>query len=66
VGTFREIGQDAFRTEDGNFDLTPFKACLKENDVEPPKVDMEGHGAIGRFQMCAGLLLRREATRLAL
>jgi hypothetical protein len=51
------------RTEDGGFDLTAFRACLKENDIEPPKVDMERHGAIGRFRMCAGLMLRRVARR---
>jgi hypothetical protein len=39
--------------EDGSFDLTAFKTCLKENDMEPPRVDMERHGAIGRFWMCA-------------
>lgn len=55
--------KDAFRTEDGNFDLTAFKACLKENDIEPPKVDMERHGAIGRFRMRAGLMLRRNPPR---
>ncbi|MGE5816393.1 MAG: hypothetical protein ACM37Z_00055, partial [Deltaproteobacteria bacterium] len=54
--------KDAFRTEDGSFDLTAFKSCLKENDIEPPKVDMERHGAIGRFRMCAGLMLRRHAS----
>jgi hypothetical protein len=32
--------EDAFRTRDGSFDLTAFKACLKENGVEAPKVDM--------------------------
>lgn len=56
--------KDAFRTEDGSFDLTAFKACLKENDIEPPKVDMERHGTIGRFRMCAGLMLRRHAAKL--
>jgi hypothetical protein len=55
--------KDAFRTEDGSFDLTAFKACLKEPDIEPPKVDMERHGAIGRFRMCAGLMLRRHAAK---
>jgi len=54
----------AFRTEDGSFDLTAFKACLKEIDIEPPKVDMARHGAIGRFRMCAGLMLRRRARKL--
>ncbi len=49
---------------DGSFDLTAFKACLKENDLEPPKVDMARHGAIGRFRMCAGLMLRRQAAKV--
>jgi len=47
--------KEAFRTQDGSFDLTAFKAFLKENDIEPPKVDMERHGAIGCFWMCAWL-----------
>jgi hypothetical protein len=55
--------KDACRTEDHSFDLTAFKACLKENGIEPPKVDMERHGAIGRFRMCAGLMLRRQAAK---
>jgi hypothetical protein len=25
--------KDAFRTEDGSFDLTAFKPCLKENNT---------------------------------
>jgi hypothetical protein len=36
---------------------------LKQNDIEPPKVDMERHGAIDRFRMCAGLMLRRHAAK---
>ncbi len=56
--------KEVFRTEDGSFDWTAFKTCLKENDSEPPKVDMERHGAIGRFRMCAGLMLRRHAVKL--
>lgn len=55
--------KDAFRTEDGSFDLGTFQTCLTENDIEPPKVDMERHGAIGRFHMCAGLMLRRHAAK---
>jgi hypothetical protein len=43
--------------------LTAFKACLKENDIEPPKVDMERHGPIGRVRMCAGLMVRRRAAK---
>ncbi len=35
---------NAFRTEDGSFDVTAFKTCLKEDDIEAPKVDMERHG----------------------
>jgi hypothetical protein len=54
----------AFRTEDSSFDLTAFKACLKENGVEAPKIDMDRHGAIGRFRMCAGLMLRRHARKV--
>lgn len=56
--------KDVFRTEDGSFDLTAFKACLKENGLTPPNVDMERHGAIGRFRMCAGLMLRRHASKV--
>jgi len=56
--------KDAFRTDDGGFDLPAFKACLRENDLEAPKVDMERHGAIGRFRMCAGLMLRRHAAKV--
>jgi hypothetical protein len=55
--------KEAFRTEDGSFDLSAFKERLKENDLEAPKVDMERHGAIGRFRMCAGLMLPRQATK---
>jgi hypothetical protein len=55
--------KEAFRTDDGSFDLTAFKACLKDNGVELPKVDMDRHGAIGRFRMCAGLMLRRHASK---
>lgn len=56
--------KEAFRTDDGNFDLTAFKACLKENSLTPPNVDMDRHGAIGRFRMCAGLMLRRQARKV--
>ncbi len=42
----------------------PFRACLKENDIEPPTVDMERHGAVGGFRMCAGLMLRRHALKV--
>jgi hypothetical protein len=56
--------KDAFRTDDGGFDLTSFKACLNENKIESPKVDMDRHGAIGRFRMCAGLMLRRHALKV--
>ena len=56
--------REAFRTEDGSFELTAFKTCLKENNIEPPKVDMERHGAIGRFRMCAGLMLRRQVRKV--
>ena len=56
--------KDAFRTEDSSFDLTAFKACLKDKGVTPPNVDMERHGAIGRFRMCAGLMLRPHAWKV--
>jgi len=56
--------KEAFRTKDGGLDLAAFKACLKENGIEAPKVDMERHGAIGRFRMCAGLMLRRHALKV--
>jgi hypothetical protein len=55
--------KDAFRTDDGGFDMSGFKACLKENDLEAPQVNMERHGAIGRFRMCAGLMLRLQAAK---
>jgi len=55
--------KEASRTDDGGFDLTAFKACLKDNRVTPPNVDMDRHGAIGRFRMCAGLMLRRQASK---
>jgi hypothetical protein len=58
--------KDAFRTDDGSFDLTAFKACLKGNDIEAPKVDMERHCVIGRFRTCAGLMLCRHAAKAAL
>jgi hypothetical protein len=56
--------KDAFRTDEGGFNLTAFNACLKENGVTPPNVDMDRHGAIGRFRMCAGLMLRRHASKV--
>lgn len=56
--------KDAFRTEDGALDVSALKACMKDNGLALPNVDMERHGAIGRFRMCAGLMLRRHATRL--
>lgn len=52
-----------FRAENADFDLSGFKACLKENGIEAPKVDMNRHGAMGRFRMCAGLMLRRHAAK---
>jgi hypothetical protein len=52
-----------FRTNGGGFDLEGFKACLKENDIEPPKVDMKRRSAIGRFRMCAALMLRHRAAK---
>ena len=53
-----------FRTADGDFDLEGLTRCLKENDIQPLKVDMERPGAIGRFRMCAGLMLRRQASKV--
>jgi hypothetical protein len=44
--------------------LTAFEACMKDNGVTAPNVDMEHHGAIGRFRMCAGLMLRRRALKV--
>jgi hypothetical protein len=52
-----------FRTENGHFDLKGFAHCLNENGIEAPNVDMDRHGAIGRFRMCAGLMLRRHASK---
>jgi hypothetical protein len=50
-GDWLAVGlKDAFRTDDGGFDLTAFKGCLKDNGVTPPNVDMDRHGAIGRFR----------------
>jgi hypothetical protein len=56
--------KEAFRTDDGGLDLTAFEACMKDNGVTAPNVDMERHGAIGRFRMCAGLTLRRHALKV--
>ena len=56
--------KEAFRTKDGNLDLEAFKTCLKDNGIEAPKVNMERYGAIGRFRMCAGLMLRRHAKKV--
>ena len=54
------------RTKDGSFDLEAFKACLKENGIEAPKVDQNKYGWRGRFRMCAGLMLRRRAAKQGL
>ena len=35
--------KDPFRTKDGGLDLTAFKACLKDNGLTAPKVDMDRH-----------------------
>ena len=56
--------KEAFRTDDGGLDLTAFKACLKDNDVTPPNVDMDRHGAVGRFRMCGGLMLPRHTLKV--
>jgi hypothetical protein len=55
--------KEAFRSKDGSFHLTSFKVCLKDHGVTPPNIDMERHGAIGRFRRCAGLMLRRHAAK---
>jgi hypothetical protein len=55
--------KDAFHTEDGDFDLDSFKKCLKENKIEPPKVDESKPGWRGRFRMCGGLMLRSAAKK---
>lgn len=52
-----------FRTKDDVLDLEAVRSCLKENDIEAPKVDMDRHGAIDRFQMWAGLMLRKVAKK---
>ena len=50
-GDWLAVGlKDAFRADDGGFDLTAFKGCLKDNGVTPPNVDMDRHAAIGRFR----------------
>ena len=50
--------RQAFTTEDGDFDLEAFKRCLKDNDVEAPKIDESKPGWRSRFRMCAGISLR--------
>ena len=44
--------------------ISAFKACLKDNGLNPPNVDMDRHGALGRFRMCAALMLRRHASNV--
>ncbi len=56
--------KDAFRTDDGSFDLAAFKSSLKDRGLTSPNVDIDRHGAIGRFRMCAGLMLRRHASKV--
>ncbi len=51
-----------FRMLDG-LDVDRLTACLKVNDCAVPKVDMERHGATGRFGMVAGLMLRAAARK---
>lgn len=53
---------ESFRTRNG-LDTKALTRCLKENGIEAPNVDMDRHGAIGRFRMCAGLMLRGQATK---
>ena len=50
--------KEAFTTDDGDFDLDAFKRCLKDNDVQAPKIDESKPGWRGRFRMCAGISLR--------
>ena len=55
----------SFRTEDGSFDLTAFKACLQEKDIEPPKSIWSATAPSAAFRMCAGLMLRRHALKVS-
>jgi hypothetical protein len=55
--------KDVFSTEDGGFRLGGINECLKENSIEPPQVDMQKHGAVGRFRMVAGIKLRGAAKK---
>jgi hypothetical protein len=48
----------------GNHLIWAFKPCLKKNGMPPHNVDMDGHGAIGRFRMCACLMLWRHALKV--
>jgi len=62
-GDWLAVALKKFRTDDGDFDLHAFNACLKENDIEPPNIDMEKNGAVGRFRMVAGIKLRSAAKK---
>ena len=53
---------ESFRTKN-RLDTKASTRCLKENAIEAPKVDMDRHGALGRFRMCAGLMLRSVARK---
>jgi hypothetical protein len=55
--------KDSFRAKEGSFVVEGPTRCLKENGIEPPKVDENKHGWRGSFRMCAGLMLRRRATK---
>ena len=60
-----EKGLESFRTKNG-LDTKALTRCLKENKIRAPKIDMDRHGAIGRFRMCAGLMLRRNTSKQGL
>ncbi len=55
---------ECFRTPEG-LNIDKLTACLKNNDCAVPKVDMKKHGAVGRFRMVAGLMLRAAARKRA-
>ena len=55
--------KDAFRTEDGTFDLTAFSFVMKNNGVTPPKRRYGAPRGDRSFRMCTGLRLRRHAAK---
>ena len=54
---------EVFKTKDG-LDIDGLTGCLEENELQAPKVDLQRHGATGRFRMCAGLMLRRRGRQV--